>query len=164
MNEKKRPSMKRYNNLLFGRALPAGLLIALQLFWITAGVFQLLEYFPVLTYIMRVLSVIFVIILLNDRSEQTEYKVIWIIIVLIFPIFGAPFYYLFGNRKPGRGFKHRLDAADVKYHLSYFQDRRTQDAFVQKDVRGAGTAEYIFNEQYFPVHQNTELTYYNSGE
>ena len=164
MNEKKRPAMKRYKNLLFGRALPAGLLIAAQLFWISVGVFNLLEYFPVLTTIMRVLSVIFVIVLLNDRSEQTEYKVIWIIVVLLFPIFGAPFYYLFGNRKPGRGFKRRLDAADVKYHLSYFQDRKTQDAFLQKDVRGAGTADYIFNEQYFPVHQNTLLTYYNSGE
>ena len=164
MNEKKRPAMKRYQNLLFGRALPAGLLIALQLFWIMTGVLNLVEYFPVLTQIMRILAIVFVIVLLNDRSEQTEYKVIWIVVVLVFPIFGAPFYYLFGNRKPGRGFKRRLDAADVKYHLSYFQDRRTRDAFLQKDVRGAGTSEYIFNEQYFPVHQNTNITYYNSGE
>ncbi len=164
MNEKKRPAMKRYQNLLFGRALPAGLLIALQVTWIVTGVFNLVEYFPVLTQIMRILAIVFVIVLLNDRSEQTEYKVIWIVVVLVFPIFGAPFYYLFGNRKPGRGFKRRLDAADVKYHLSYFQDRRTRDAFLQKDVRGAGTSEYIFNEQFFPVHQNTELTYFSSGE
>lgn len=164
MTEKKKPTMKRYKNLLFGRAIPAGLLIGLQLTWIFMAVTRLVEFFPVLYEIMRVLSVVFVIIMLNDRNEQMEYKVIWIIIVLLFPIFGAPFYYLFGNRKPGRNFKRRLDAADVKYHLSYFQDRRTQDAFLQDDVRGAGTAEYIFNAQYFPVHQNTELTYYNSGE
>lgn len=164
VNEKKRPVMKRYKNLLFGRALPAGILIALQVTWLTVGWMQLLEYFPILTKIMQFLSVIFVILLLNDRNEQTEYKLIWIIIVLLFPIFGAPFYYLFGNRKPGRGFKRRLDAADVKYHLSYLQDRKTTDAFVQKDVRGASTAKYIFTDKYFPVHQNTEVTYYNSGE
>ncbi len=165
MSEKKtRIKMKRYNNLLFGRALPAGLLIALQVGWIATGVSNLVDFFPMLTNIMRGLAIVFVIILLNDRTEQTEYKLIWIIVVLIFPIFGAPFYYLFGNKKPGRGFKHRLDAADVKYHLSYFQDRRTRDAFIQKDVRGAGTSEYIFNQQFFPVHQCTELTYYNSGE
>lgn len=162
--QKPKIKMKRYNNLLFGRALPAGLLIALQVAWITMGVFHLVDSLPMFTNIMRVLSIIFVIILLNNRNEQTEYKLIWIIVILIFPIFGAPFYYLFGNKKPGRGFKRRLDAADVKYHLSYFQDRRTQDAFLQKDVRGAGTADYIFNEQFFPVHQNTDLTYYNSGE
>ena len=152
VNEKKRPVMKRYNNLLFGRALPAGILIALQVTWLTVGWMQLLEYFPILTKIMQFLSVVFVILLLNDRNEQTEYKLIWIIIVLLFPIFGAPFYYLFGNRKPGRGFKRRLDAADVKYHLSYLQDRKTTDAFVQKDVRGASTAKYIFTDKYFPVH------------
>ena len=162
--QKPKIKMKRYNNLLFGRALPAGLLIALQVAWISMGLFQLVDHFPVFTNIMRGLSIIFVIILLNDRTEQTEYKLIWIIVILIFPVFGAPFYYLFGNKKPGRGFKRRLDAADVKYHLSYFQDRRTQDAFLQKDVRGAGTSDYIFNEQFFPVHQNTKLTYYNSGE
>ncbi len=164
MNEKKRPTMKRYKNLLFGRAVPAGLLIGAQLAWIYIGMTRLVEFVPVLNWIMRVLAFVFVIILLNDRSEQTEYKVIWIIVVLLFPVFGAPFYYLFGNRKPGRGFKKRLDAADVKYHLSYLQDRKTWDAFLQKDVRGAGTAEYIFREQYFPVHQNTELTYYSCGE
>ena len=156
--------MKRYKNLLFGRALPAGILIALQLFWIYLAVTSLLDFLPRLNGIMRVLSIIFVIVILNDRGEQSEYRLIWIIVVLLFPIFGAPFYYMFGNRKPGRGFKRRLDAADVKYHLSYFQDRKTQDAFLQKDVRGAGTADYIFNEQYFPVHQNTQITYYNSGE
>ena len=164
MEQKTKVKMKRYNNLLFGRAIPAGLLIALQLTWIFMGVFQLVDYFPVLTHIMRFLSIVFVIVLLNDRDEQTEYKVIWIIIVLLFPVFGAPFYYLFGNKKPGRGFKRRLEAADVKYHLSYFQNRKTKDAFIQKDVRGAGTAEYIFNEHYFPVHQNTNITYYSSGE
>ena len=164
MEQKPKKKMKRYKNLLFGRAIPAGLLIGLQLFWIFAAVSQLITFFPVLNEIMRVLSVIFVIILLNDQNEQSEYKLIWIIVVLLFPIFGAPFYYLFGNRKPGRNFKRRLDAADVKYHLSYFQDRKTQDAFLQKDVRGASTSDYIFNAQYFPVHQNTELTYYNTGE
>ena len=164
MSEKKRPTTKRYKNLLFGRALPAGLLIGLQVFWIVAAVTQFVIYFPVFNEIMRALSVVFVVILLNDRGEQTEYKLIWIIVVLLFPIFGAPFYYLFGNRKPGRNFKRRLDASDVKYHLSYFQDRRTQEAFLQKDVRGAGTADYIFNAQFFPVHQNTKLTYYSSGE
>ena len=162
--QKPKIKMKRYNNLLFGRALPAGLLIALQVTWIAVGVFNLVDFFPMLTNIMRVLAIVFVIVLLNDRTEQTEYKLIWIMVILIFPVFGAPFYYLVGNKKPGRGFKHRLDAADVKYHLSYFQDRRTQDAFLQKDVRGAGTSEYIFNEQFFPVHQNTSLTYYSSGE
>ena len=29
-NEKKKPAMKRYKNLLFGRAVPAGLLIAAE--------------------------------------------------------------------------------------------------------------------------------------
>ncbi|MBR6172561.1 MAG: PLDc N-terminal domain-containing protein [Eubacterium sp.] len=164
MNEKKKPSMKRYKNLLFGRALPAGILIALQLFWIYLAVTSLLDFFPLLNGIMRVLSIIFVIVILNDRGEQSEYRLIWIIVVLLLPVFGAPFYYLFGNRKPGRNFKRRLEAANVKYHLSYFQDRKTQEAFLQKDVRGAGTSSYIFNEQCFPVHQNTNLTYYSSGE
>jgi cardiolipin synthase len=121
MNEKKKPSMKRYKNLLFGRALPAGILIALQLFWIYLAVTSLLDFFPLLNGIMRVLSIIFVIVILNDRGEQSEYRLIWIIVVLLLPVFGAPFYYLFGNRKPGRNFKRRLEAANVKYHLSYFQ-------------------------------------------
>ena len=163
-NEKKKPAMKRYKNLLFGRAVPAGLLIAAQLVWIYLGMTKILEVLPVLSGILRGLALVFVIVLLNDRSEQTEFKIIWIIVVLLFPIFGAPFYYLVGNRKPGRGFKKRLDAADVKYHLSYFQDRKTWDAFLQRDVRGAGTAEYIFREQFFPVHQNTDLIYFSCGE
>ena len=164
MNDKKRPAMKRYQNLLFGRAIPAAILIGLQVFWIIAAVTSLVEFFPVLNEIMRVLSVVFVVVILNDRAEQSEYRLIWIIVVLLFPIFGAPFYYLFGNRKPGRNFKRRLQAANVKYHLSYFQDRKTQDALLQKDVRGAGTSGYIFKEQCFPLHQNTNITYYSSGE
>ena len=55
MTEKKKPTMKRYKNLLFGRAIPAGLLIGLQLFWIFAAVSQLITFFPVLNEIMRVL-------------------------------------------------------------------------------------------------------------
>jgi len=118
MNDKKRPAMKRYQNLLFGRAIPAAILIGLQVFWIFAAVTSLVEFFPVLNEIMRVLSVVFVVVILNDRAEQSEYRLIWIIVVLLFPVFGAPFYYLFGNRKPGRNFKRRLQAANVKYHLS----------------------------------------------
>ncbi len=156
--------MKRIRNLLFSRLFITGILILVQVAWALALYLHLISNYAVINTVMRVLALLFVLILINDRTEQTEYKVIWIIVILAVPIFGVPFYYMMGNRRPGRGFKRRMDAADLKYHLSYLQSRKAQDAFVQKDVRGAGTAEYIFNEQYFPVHQNTDILYYSSGE
>ena len=156
--------MKRLKQILFSRLFFTGILIIAQMTWVIIIYLKLVETTAYFATIMRILSLIFVVYMLNDRTEQTEYKLIWVMVVLAAPIFGVPFYFIMGNRRPGRGFKRRLDAADIKYHLSYLQNRKAQDGFVQKDVRGSGTSEYLFNEQYFPVHQNTELTYYSSGE
>ena len=138
--------------------------ICIQVVWMLVLYLQVYQLNKIFDSIIRILSIIFCIYIINRKNQKVEYKVIWIIIVLIFPVFGVPYYMLFGDKKPGRKFQKRIDAADDKFRKYYNQDTAILSEMAHEKRRSAMTSKYILNDGNYPVFKNTRVDYYKSGE
>lgn len=156
--------MKKYKNLIFSRIFLTAILILLQLFWIVLFFLRIFEIYPYVALAIQLLGIVFVVYLVNAEHEHLEYRIGWIMIVLIFPLFGVPFYLFCGDKRPSRKLSRKLTLASMKYAPYHKQEESVLEEMRVHDRRAAATASYIMNEQQFPVFRNSEVTYYKQGE
>ena len=155
---------KKYKKLFFSRIFMSLLFIIIQIAWIIVLYLQLFQSNKIFDFTIRTLSVIYIVYIINRKNEKMEYKTIWIMIVLIFPVFGVPFYMLYGDKRPGRRFKRRLDMADAKFRHYYHQDKYILSEMEKDKRRSSLTSKYILNDGNYPVFKNSDVEYYKDGK
>ena len=86
-------------------AIPA---VALQALWLVVLVKWLAPWAAVLNFVLSVLALLFVLYLITKQEEST-YKVLWLLVILSFPLPGALLYLMFGGKRTTRSLRARLD-------------------------------------------------------
>ncbi len=151
-------------HMLFSRIAIVMLLLVLQmaLFWgmMSTG---FAGYAAYIRAILMVLEIISVIVIINSESNPA-FKITWILLILVLPFFGVVFY-LFMKIMPGAGMiKRRLSDLTIYTEAYMRQDEETlKDLRVSKPAN-ANLAQYLSSQVSFPVHRNTSVTYFPSGE
>lgn len=149
--------------LLFHRAVLVGVAMAAQVFALMIMGYRFQQYFVHFYAISGFISMIIVILIANGRSKP-GYKIAWIIVILIFPIFGMIFYLVFGGSRLGTRLRQRMQSitqqmkdvpVDNELILAKIKSDN-QDAFCQ--------AGYIQKYAYSPIHENTYSEYLPVGE
>lgn len=112
---------------------------------------------------MSILSFLAVLYILSDRTNPS-YKLAWVIPILAFPIFGGILYIMFGGNKLSKRQKAQLQTVDEITRSNLKQDPLVLHALQQQNLLAASQAQYLIHCASSPVFQNTESTYYASGE
>lgn len=86
-------------------AIPA---VALQALWLVVLIRWLAPWAAVLNFVLSVLALLFVLYLITKQEEPT-YKVLWLLVILSFPLPGALLYLMFGGKRTTRSLRARLD-------------------------------------------------------
>jgi len=159
-----RKAKSQFMRLIFSRGVLSALMIAVQVVWLCMVYLKVFSGFKYFDLIIRILTTVYVIYIINNKTEKLEYKLSWIVIILAFPVFGVPFYALFGNKRPGRSFKRRLDLSGQLYAKFYRQKASVPGTFKKFDLRGYRISKYIFRDGGYPVYDNSEVTYLSPGE
>ncbi|MDD3942619.1 MAG: cardiolipin synthase [Sphaerochaetaceae bacterium] len=160
--------MKKFLKLLTGRLFTFIALLAIQL---AALVWLIMNFMVASTYYIPIVSAIafisvFVIV---NRDENPVFKLSWILVILVAPIFGVPFYMLFGNKRLGR----RVARQMAKYQEHYEKEMRTvlpePGAHVREELSRYSAnlcrqADYIRNLTGAPAWDKTSVEYYPLGE
>ena len=94
--------------IFLNRIFVFGFLILIQILWVFFIGRELLEHYSWIHYLMRLISLMVVLWLVN-KDENPSYKISWIIVVLLFPMFGGLLYLLIGNKKPSRKIRKMLE-------------------------------------------------------
>ena len=89
------------------RALTVIPIAALQALWIVLLMKWLAPYTALVSLALSVAAFLFVLYIIIKRDEST-YKILWLLIILTFPIPGSVLYALFGNKRMGRPLAKRL--------------------------------------------------------
>ncbi len=118
-------------------------------------------YFIPYFYIAAFLTEIFCVIKIIASDDNPDYKVPWLLFVLILPIAGFMLYFLFYSRKLQKKFLRRLDELK-KYR--YKTGGEALAALEREDAHAAAQAKMICSIAEASVFQNTEQTYYPLGE
>ena len=148
---------------LFSRLGLFVLLLALQILALF-GVFRWFE--GVLPHILggtALYTVGMVLYLLNSRLDPTA-KITWLVVVLVFPVFGAILYWFTTCEVGHKAVKGRVAQILKETKEQIPQDPAVQSRLEAENPGAASLARYLRRNACHPVYENTAVTYFPSGE
>lgn len=139
------------------------LLLLVQIVILLAGFEWLGRY---MSYIMggfTVLSLILVVYVIN-KEDDPAYKLVWMIPICAFPVFGALLYVFVELNLGGISLRRRLKKSIIKA-APYQKMTETVERDLQKqDKSFQNLAAYLQKHCACPAYENTEVTYFPLGE
>lgn len=154
---------RKWFRALFRRRMFVALIILIQL-----AIFVFLLYSG--SIYSKALSVLFTAISLGVslhivvRKDKGGYKLTWVFLILLFPVFGGLFYLLIHVQSSNKRFTKRIDRIEnISRELYTKPSDRTDEASdaVPEHSRQIG---YLQNTAGFPVYRKTQTRFLPSGE
>lgn len=143
-----------------------GLILLLLLIQITLFVYlfrRFEEFLPEVYTVTIVLSAIMALYLLNSDIDPTA-KLTWLVVIVVLPAFGTPFY-LYTQMDIGhRALRDRVNQLSIRTKNMIPQSPETMERLEYTTPGVAALARYITRNGCYPVYANTEVTYFPSGE
>ena len=153
----------KYRRMIGSRLVVTALAVLLEAAWLAWLLRFLAPYALVINTVLTVLAVVFVLYVASKRDEA-GYKILWLIAILTFPIFGAVLYLCFGDKKTGIPLKRRLEQSRQGLGERPAQDTETEEALASDSLRISQTFRYISRLSGYPVCANTSADYCALGD
>lgn len=154
---------QKWFRALFRRRILIALMLVLQmafLVYVLVSGSRLSQGIHAVLMLLSILTVLFIV----SKKDKGAYKVLWIFLILSFPIFGGFLYLLVHTQRPTRKMRAHIHAAKEKaaplYRLSgdgyTAAEQLLPDRFAQ--------VRYLQNFVGFPIYDSTRVTYFPLGE
>lgn len=155
--------MGKLLKLLFSRAFLIGMLIAMQVFVLIGMLYATSTVSPYVFYVFSFISLCFVIYLFSG-DQAGEYKLIWALVIIVFPLLGGLFYLLWGKRSTDWKALRKLHIIyeDTGYLLD--KDKADYNRLNNEDPSAAVVSSYLTNITGGGLYKNCDAKYYPSGE
>lgn len=153
--EEKRESIPNSVN----RMLFAGIGVILQVAWICWLAIKLNDYSTAIQVCTSVLAFL-ITLRIYGLHINSAYKISWIILILLFPVFGLTIYLLFGRAGAVSVMRKRFNsnlALLRSYHAPLLAQRR---ALPYPDRTARNHAHYLQTQAGYPAYDNTDVTFY----
>ncbi len=156
---------------IFGRILIVLPAIAVQLIWfylIIVGLNRILHGYlgTIISIVFTVLAVVFVTNLVAKRDESS-YKLLWVMVIVAFPILGAMLYFALGNKNTGNKLEKQLEKTDKSFPRITDNSKINEKCLAtieSEDARIGQTLGFISESTGFPIVPNETSKYYPFGE
>ena len=119
------------------------------------------------TYIYTLISVFAGLILLgflNADNENTDYKIIWIITIILLPVFGTALYIQLTTTRGSKRQRKRFQNISYLSYKALEQNNEVVDALTKYDAGAANYSKYLLNTEKWPVYNDTTVNYLKDGE
>ena len=154
--------MKKALYFLGHRSVLVALALIAQIAVFVLMIVTFSEHFEQFYWVCILISFLAALGIITSRSDPA-YKIMWLVTVLPFPVFGGMLYLFFGgNRQPG-WLKKAVSSIDVRTLAVLKQDFKA-DQLSQAGESAAAQARYLEHHAYCPVYTNTAVDYFPSGE
>ena len=171
MKNKNIPSKKiklfRKNNkvvkkILYGRFIMIILLLLLQLTIFSLFIFALDPYLKYFIGGSNILSILFIIYLANCKGKN-EFKIAWLLPVIILPFFGISLYFLYKINWGGYKLNTSIKNEELK-SLPYLKPTSNSEEAKKLYPKAQDIASYLEHNGNFPCYTNSFIKYFPSGE
>jgi cardiolipin synthase len=160
--------MKKVLKLLTGRLFTFIALLLIQivvLVWLISNFVTATPYYVPIASALTLGTSFFIV----SKDENPVFKLSWILVIMFVPIFGLPFFFLFGNQRVGR----KVARTMAKYQEHYEREVRSvlpvPEASVAPKLASFSSnlkrqSDYIANIAGAPLWENTATAYFPLGE
>ncbi len=150
---------RSYKLYLYNRFLTFLILVLFQIVGYAWAAYLIVYESPIAFGLQIAIAVLEIIVLLYliNKTDRPASKLNWILLILLAPVVGVPGYLLYGEGKPTRKMRKRIDRAR--------EDVFGQDAWRKGECQTetAGLCRYLARCGYAP-YTSGEVTYFESGE
>lgn len=143
---------KRAIIVALGVVLQFGFAIMIRLFFY--------NYLGIITLFYGVISVLIVLLLLKDSTRLSN-DLPWMIMILVFPIFGTILLITLGRDYSKSKLLKNIFKYEKEYDTFLVQDKKIKEEVAKKDL---DNIKYLMNRTNYCVSTNNEVTYYDFGE
>lgn len=162
VQDKARQGKRGVVKLVFGRTAVILALILLQILVLVLASLFLFRYVFYAYAGYMIIALVIVMSILN-RPGTPEMQMPWIVMTLVFPVFGG-LLYLFVQIQPGtRILNKKVVEQTERMRSSTPQNEEIMEEMRQEDAHVAGMAAYL-QKVGFPPYRNNGLTYYPLGD
>lgn len=149
--------------VIYGRTIIIAVMFLIQILLIAALLNFFGQYIPMIFggYVIFGLCIVLVIL---DKEEGPETKLMWTIITLLLPLVGGALYLYLKMQPDYRILEKRLNSIYQESENHVEQDPAVLERLEQADKGTARLAQYIRKNGNYAVYQNTAVTYFPLGE
>lgn len=162
-NKAAKKAKKGLLSFVFSRTALILLLLALQLGVFLVLATRLSDHAAAAYRIMNVVQALIVIYIVNDKGNP-EFANTWIILILLFPIFGCLFYIYVKLELGTRFIRKRTEAIELDTWKYMEADKQILEDLRISKPANANLAHYMQTKLHYPVYRNTKATYFRVGE
>jgi cardiolipin synthase len=119
--------------------------------------------FQYLSWALNVLSIVVCVYIFN-KAEKSAYKLTWIFLILMIPIFGGALYVIFRFQSNPRKLRRYIDQVNRRSKEFFYLPGDSLPALLAEDRGFLPQAGYLQNYAGFPVYAHTRTEYLPSGE
>ncbi len=117
--------------------------------------------------LFEVIGVIFslaMVLYLIMKDLNPAYRQSWIILIMIFPLFGGVLYYLIGNKRPIKHMRENLEEQEQLHSHEVDLVPDINYLLEEKNEGLAGISKYLRDYANAPLYMDDPVRYYPSGE
>ncbi len=157
--------MRKFFKLLTSRFLFICILLLLEIAILMGAIYLLTAYFISALYLYAIAIAVSIALTLHiiNSDMNAEYKIAWIVPILLIPLFGASLFLIFRTKNPRRKLKKHLSnflSMDCLYKALPDVDER----FANTSDFAAVCAEFVHKESFLPPSDCYEYEYFPLGE
>lgn len=150
-------------SVVFGRTALILALLLLQIGVMISMVTVLKDYRTYMDVVLMILRVIVVIYVINEKGNPA-FTMTWILLMMVFPVFGTLFYIYVKSELGSRALAKQLSRRKLETHRYMQQDQSViRDLKLSKSA-DVSLAHYMKYQLGFPIYRNTKVTYFPSGD
>lgn len=116
---------------------------------------------------VRLLTLIVAIIIffrIINKNEDPEFKIPWIIGMILLPLFSAVLYLVFANHGLRKKDRRVIEATHQVCNEIFAYDERNKELYNQELGRAGGAFKFIHRVTSLGIHNHNRVTYYKCGE
>ena len=137
----------RFFNRVINRATVTVALVLLQIGWLLWAFFSLTAGKVWVNAGLNVLS-LFITLYLVRKDENSDYKIIWLVLIGMMPLLGGALYLAFGNKAPAKRMRQRMQAVERQHTADLAQQPGQTDAL---DPASRGLSRYVSEYGPYPA-------------
>ena len=140
------PIVKFFSRIL-NRITITVVLVALQVAWLLWAFFSLTTGRVWVNAGLQLLSLLMMLYLVR-KDENSAYKIGWIALMGVLPLLGGALYLSFGNKRPAKQLRSKLQAVDDAHKADLAQQPGQTDGL---DASGLGMSRYLARYGRYPA-------------
>ncbi|WP_053984043.1 cardiolipin synthase [Niameybacter massiliensis] len=155
--------LRKLLKFLLHRVVIVGTFIAIQAAILIGMIWKFNSYFVYFYAFCLLLSAGVVLYIISNKSNP-GYKIAWIILILLFPIFGGLFYVMFGENKLSKKQREKMSSIGNKMTKLLKQEDPVWNEIKSVSETASTQSRYICDYALCPPYKNTYTEYLPLGE